>query len=386
MRRHLSRLPLPRFRADAHDARTATVLGRLLGLAFAVCFLTGLASHLLQQPPAGFSPPASPAWGYRLTQGLHVATGLAAAPLLAAKLWSVYPRLFAWPPVRSLAHAAERLSIALLVAGSLFELVTGYLNTLQLYPWRFPFRQTHLWVAWITIGALLLHIAVKAPVIAAHWRRSRPPTPADGPTERQFAGGVSRRGLIAGVGAASAVVTAVTVGQSVTSLRRLDLLAPRSPDVGPQGLPINRTAAAAGVLTLARSPGWRLRVDGPRPYELTLDQLAALPQRRVRLPIACVEGWSVAADWDGVPLWDLLERAGAPAGARARVRSLEPAGSYRVMEMPASYARDPRTLLALAIAGEPLSIEHGYPARIIAPNRPGVLQTKWVARIEVLPA
>lgn len=34
--------------------------------------------------------------------------------------------------------------------------------------------------------------------------------------------------------------------------------------------------------------------------------------------------------------------------------------------------------------GAGLSLDHGFPARIIAPNRPGVLQTKWVHRLEVL--
>lgn len=54
------------------------------------------------------------------------------------------------------------------------------------------------------------------------------------------------------------------------------------------------------------------------------------------------------------------------------------------MEMPSSYAHDPLTLLALRVNGEVLDPDHGYPARIIAPNRPGVLQTKWVTRIEVI--
>ena len=49
-----------------------------------------------------------------------------------------------------------------------------------------------------------------------------------------------------------------------------------------------------------------------------------------------------------------------------------------------NFADDDRTLLALALNGEPLALDHGYPARIIAPNRPGVLQTKWVTRLEVL--
>jgi DMSO/TMAO reductase YedYZ molybdopterin-dependent catalytic subunit len=52
--------------------------------------------------------------------------------------------------------------------------------------------------------------------------------------------------------------------------------------------------------------------------------------------------------------------------------------------MPHQYASDPLTLLALKLRGEPLALDHGFPARIIAPARPGVLQTKWVSRIEVM--
>ena len=51
--------------------------------------------------------------------------------------------------------------------------------------------------------------------------------------------------------------------------------------------------------------------------------------------------------------------------------------------LPAQFADDDLTLIALGLGGEALSIDHGYPARLIAPNRPGVLQTKWVSRLEV---
>ena len=57
-----------------------------------------------------------------------MATGLASIPLLLAKLWSVYPKLFAWPPARDVLHALERLSVAALIAAALFQLVTGVLN------------------------------------------------------------------------------------------------------------------------------------------------------------------------------------------------------------------------------------------------------------------
>lgn len=54
------------------------------------------------------------------------------------------------------------------------------------------------------------------------------------------------------------------------------------------------------------------------------------------------------------------------------------------MEMGRDYAEDPLTLLALELNGQVLTADHGYPARVIAPNRPGVLQTKWVTLLEVL--
>ncbi|GAA2360435.1 hypothetical protein GCM10010246_58530 [Streptomyces cuspidosporus] len=73
-------------------------------------------------PADSATAPARPAWGCRLTQGLYVASGSAAVPLPPAKLWVAYPRLFEWPPLRSLRHALERLSVAVLVAGALFEL------------------------------------------------------------------------------------------------------------------------------------------------------------------------------------------------------------------------------------------------------------------------
>jgi DMSO/TMAO reductase YedYZ molybdopterin-dependent catalytic subunit len=369
---------LVRFRGRLHDPRTATAIGRWLGAGVVVCFLTGLISHGLQTPPGWLAPhlPTRPVWGYRVTQGLHVATGIALVPLLLAKLWTVYPRLFVSPPVRSLWHALERLSIAVLVSAALLEVFLGVMNVAQWYPWPFSFRTVHWALAWVMAGSLLLHLAVKAPVIAAHWRRA--PAGADADAR-------DRRSLLLGVGAAVATVTAVTVGQTVTPLRRLNLLAPRHPDHHQQGLPVNRTAAQAGIRTAdTAADAWRLRVAGPRAFELSLAELNAEPQHAATLPIACVEGWSASADWSGVRLRDLLERAGAPEDAAIRVVSLQTGGAFSVMEMPPPYARDPLTLLALRLNGAVLSPDHGFPARIIAPNRPGVWQTKWVTRIEVL--
>jgi DMSO/TMAO reductase YedYZ molybdopterin-dependent catalytic subunit len=378
------------FRSALHDERTASLVGTALGVAFATAFVTGMISHELQHPASWWPLPTRPVWFYRFTQGLHVASGLASIPLLLAKLWTVYPRLFAWPPVTSLLHALERLSIFVLISGAIFELVTGLLNIVQWYPWQFYFTNAHYLVAWITFGALVLHVAVKAPVIARGLANRGAAAPevevpqagALAPGRRR--GAVSRRAMLTATGVAVGAVTVTTVGQSVTSLRSVDLLAPRDPTFGPQGVPINRTAAQAQVETTALDPGWQLSVTGPRPYELSLRELSALPQYTANLPIACVEGWSVDASWQGVRIVDLLERVGAPAGSEVRVVSLERSGSYATMLMPHEYAEDPLTLLALRLHGQPLSLDHGYPARIIAPARPGVLQTKWVSRIEVL--
>jgi DMSO/TMAO reductase YedYZ molybdopterin-dependent catalytic subunit len=111
--------------------------------------------------------------------------------------------------------------------------------------------------------------------------------------------------------------------------------------------------------------------------------LEAMPQTTVELPISCVEGWSQSATWSGVRVVDLLEAAGSEPGVRVRVSSLEQHGAYGSSTLPGTHSADPSTLLALRLHGEPLDLDHGFPCRLIAPNRPGVLQTKWVTRLEV---
>ncbi len=361
-----------------HDERVAAILGIALAVTFTTCFLTGLSSHLAQDPPSWLSWPTRPAGLYRVTQGVHVATGLASIPLLLAKLWTVFPKLFVWPPFRTSAEAIERLMILPLVGGAVFMLFTGLANINLWYPWPFNFRRAHYWVAWITIGALVVHIGAK-------WRTTRRALHRRGPDAEPRADALDRRRFLVGVFGAGAAVTLFTVGQTVSPLRKLALLAPRRPDVGPQGFPVNRTAVDAGVVASAQADDFELVVDGKvaRPLALSLAEVAALPQHEATLPIACVEGWSASRRWRGVRVADLLERAGAPSDAEVRVHSLQQRRSYRTSELDAGQARDRDTLLALEVEGEPLHLDHGYPLRLIGPNRPGVLQTKWVTRLEV---
>lgn len=366
---------------DRRDTRTAAWLGVGLGVAFGVCFATGVWSHLAQNPP-GWYPPR-PAGLYRVTQGVHVVTGFAAVPLLVAKLWVVHRHLFARPPLRSTLHAVERLALLPLVGGAAFQLASGTANVARWYPWGFFFPRAHYWVAWITVGALVIHVGAKATATRDALRHPAPHAPGDG--GHAVAASADRRAFLAGVAAASGALVVATAGGTVAPLDRLSVLAQRRPGLGPQGLPVNKTAVGARVVDLARDPAYRLEVVGAvrRPLSLSLADLRARPQRRATLPIACVEGWSASADWAGVPLRDLLAAADARADARVTVESLQPSGLYRASEVTPRQASDADTLLALALGGQALDIDHGFPVRLIGPNRPGVAQTKWVHRLVV---
>ncbi len=375
------------FDGPARSERTTTLLGLALAIAFGVCFVTGLLSHFIQQPPFWFWWPAHPAGLYRFTQGLHVATGLATIPLLLGKLWAVYPKFFSWPPTRDVAHAISRLGLLVLVGSTIFQLLSGLVNIARWYtPMRFFFTDAHYWTAWISVGAILVHVAFMLPRIRRGLNRAGGPPAPDRSTD---APGLGRRGFLAVVGTGAGVVTLATVGQTVPWLAGLSVLAPRDPRVGPQGLPVNKTAASARVTESAVDPSYALQVEaeGGASFSLTLAELQALPQHTVDLPIACVEGWSAMATWTGVRVRDVLAAAGLE-GATDRsgtlaVGSLQRNGRYRASQMPLAHAGQDDTLLALRLGGEVLDVEHGFPVRLIAPNRPGVLQTKWVSTLTV---
>ena len=383
------------YASPLRDERLAAILGASLGILFSVCFLTGLYSHLQQNPVSWFPIQPRPAGLYRLSQGLHVAAGIASVPVLIAKLWLVWPRFVAFPLARRASGLVERVGLFPLVGGGIFMAFSGVANIAQWYPWKFSFTASHFWMAFVTMGAIVAHVGAKWAISRRSLtrRRRRPalteadpvlhtaaePT-GDGPR------GLTRRGLLGTVAAASGILTLTTIGQTFRPLRRLGLLAPRDPTRGPQGYPVNRGAANAGVVDLAGAPAYRLEVSGrvARPLSLDLAQLRALPTHDAVLPIACVEGWSYSAPWSGVRIRDLLEMAGAEPDRTVRLESLEPQGAYRTSTLNADQADDRDTLLATHLDGEPLALDHGFPCRLIGPNRPGVLQTKWVAKVVVL--
>lgn len=381
--------PAPeQFTSRLRSPAVAARVGLWLGASFGLCFVTGLISHYAQLPSHPVPFPTSPSWGYRVTQGLHVTSGVAAVPLLLVKLWSVLPKLFESLPVRDdrrlLIAVLERGSIGVLVAASIFQLATGALNAAQWYPWlTFSFRTAHYALAWIAIGALLVHVAVKLPVTRDVLSGDIDATAHDRVTATA-PGALSRRALVRTTVAAAGVAVLATAGGTVPWLRRVSVFATRTGE-GPGGVPINKSAKAAGVEESATAPDWRLEVvvGGVLAASFSYDDLRAMPPHTVDLPIACVEGWSAQGTWSGVRVADVLRTADAPMDREVVVVSLQQAGAFRRSTLPASFAADERTLLALDLAGEPLALDHGFPCRVIAPNRPGVLQTKWVSRLEV---
>jgi hypothetical protein len=389
----------------------AVVIGRLLALAFLLCFGTGLYSHFLQEPQPWMRFSTVPAQLYQVTQGIHITAGIACFPLILGKLYTVYPQLFQTPPLKGPVHLLERASIALFVGASLVQITIGLLNTYQWYPWNFGFRQVHWALSFVVIGSLAIHIAVKLPVISQFWTRNSEGTrelrgetpvaetpdavgaPVGGVTGRIFRWidgspspepAVSRRGFLSVVGVSTATVVALTAGQSFAALSPANVFGPRVKGTGPAGLPVNRTAKSAQVLDTAVAPDWALTVsNGSRSVAFSRAELLALPQTTVDLPISCVEGWSQMATWKGVRLRDLLDQVGADTSNGLKLTSLEKKGGYRVTQMGPEYAFDASTLVALEVNGETLDIDHGFPARMIAPGRPGVLQTKWLSKLEV---
>lgn len=402
------------FRSPLRGPWLASMLSSALLPLIAVCAITGFVSHWAYQPRLrgnavfggpgpgngfdlyGLDWPTSPSWLYAATQGLHVICGVAAIPILLAKLWAVIPKLWEWPPVRSPAHAVERASLVLLVGGSLFVLSTGLINIQLWYPFGFGFVPAHYYGAILFLAALSFHLVVKVPEMRRAFRERgvlRPlregladTRPEDG-TQDAAAPTLTRRALLGGVGAASAGVGLMVTGQVVGGpLAELAVLAPRGRGRGggPNMFPVNKTFASVGVPMDAVGARWRLTlrtVDNDAGLSVSRPQLLAMRQVTADLPIACVEGWSTTQTWTGVRLADLARLAGAGDPDELLVRSLQERGLLRKVSLNGGQIAHPEAMLALRVNGADLSLDHGYPARIMVPAQPGVHCTKWVGEM-----
>ncbi|HEX7196385.1 MAG TPA: molybdopterin-dependent oxidoreductase, partial [Candidatus Limnocylindria bacterium] len=164
------------------------------------------------------------------------------------------------------------------------------------------------------------------------------------------------------------------------------------PDLSPIVTPNNAFYRIDTALLVPRPElsTWRLRMSGmvARPFELTYDELVAMPLHEQYVTIACVSN-EVGGDlvgnalWTGVRLKELLEQAGVDPNATQIVgRAVD--GFTAGFPTAWALADDREALVAVAMNGEPLPAEHGFPARLIVPGLYGyVSATKWLTEIEL---
>jgi DMSO/TMAO reductase YedYZ molybdopterin-dependent catalytic subunit len=122
--------------------------------------------------------------------------------------------------------------------------------------------------------------------------------------------------------------------------------------------------------------GWRL---GVLSREFSLAELIySFPRREVQAVLDCTSGWWTEQIWSGVSLLDVLHTAGAATDA-SEVAVVSTTGHRIVLPL----VDLEHALLASHVGGEVLSPGHGYPIRLVVPNRRGYHWVKWVQRIDV---
>jgi DMSO/TMAO reductase YedYZ molybdopterin-dependent catalytic subunit len=134
---------------------------------------------------------------------------------------------------------------------------------------------------------------------------------------------------------------------------------------------------------------WNMTIMGEvaQPYTLTYAQLSALPMKKQYESLECISNqiggpYMSNALWEGIPLVDLLQKAGGPKTGASKV-VLYAADDYSD-SIHLSKALEPTTLVALRMNNATLPQEHGYPARLLVPGIYGMKHVKWITRIEVV--
>ncbi len=207
---------------------------------------------------------------------------------------------------------------------------------------------------------------------------------------------VLRRGLLA-LGGLSLAGAFGIVGWRATSAARSTASAPPPPTTPPGDSfgPTPALTPVATFYTVSKNLGspsvdgaaWRLSVEGlvDRPFSLSLDELRAIPSSEADQTLMCISYDILAGDryignqrWRGFPVADLLDRAGVRPEARFVLwRSADDYAESLALDV----ARDPGTWVVFEMDGKPLEADHGFPARILIPDRFGMKGPKWLTAI-----
>ena len=263
------------------------------------------------------------------------------------------------------------------------------------------------------LGALVLWAFVAGPLELDPWPWS-PPTPPTAPpgdepatpdpeSRRRF---LAASGLLLGAAGVAGLGGRWLAGRRGVSAARdaITLPPPASPAPAvPAGADLNVPRLAsyvtpnsgfyridtALVVPQVDPATWRLRIHGRvrNPVTLSFEDLLARPLVERYVTLACVSN-EVGGDlignarWLGVPLEDLLDEADPEEGADQVVgRSVD----GWTCGTPTAVLRDGRdALLAVGMNGEPLPVEHGFPARMVVPGLYGYVSAcKWVTELEL---
>lgn len=129
---------------------------------------------------------------------------------------------------------------------------------------------------------------------------------------------------------------------------------------------------------------WTFKVWGEveQPFSFTWDEFKAMPRKAVHTDIHCVTRWSrLDADFEGVPIQHILERAGLKDSARFVLAHSE---QGYTANMPLEVLDDDDVLLCDVADGAPLTPEHGYPLRLLVPKRYFWKSAKWIRGLQFL--
>jgi DMSO/TMAO reductase YedYZ molybdopterin-dependent catalytic subunit len=250
----------------------------------------------------------------------------------------------------------------------------------------------------LVIGLAMLVVLLRALELA--------PGPGD-----ELPAGFNRRAFLRAVLGASALIAlggfTSTLGKNAAADSRRNVVLPRAADpVSP--VPAGAAADVKGVSsfitsnrdfyrvdTALRAPrvpveGFTLRIHGMVDREIELSFRDLLKERLVerRITLTCVSNevggpYVGNATWLGVPVRDLLARAGVQAGADA-VKTTSADGMTIGTPVAALTDENRDALIAVGMNGAPLPIEHGFPVRMVVPGLYGyVSATKWLVDLEV---
>lgn len=130
---------------------------------------------------------------------------------------------------------------------------------------------------------------------------------------------------------------------------------------------------------------WRLGVSGEKvgnPLSLSYEELSNLPMVKKKVLLICPGFFADYAEWEGVPLGVILERAQVGEYQRIRVVGLD---GYETVFSHQELEGEKLDLLflALRVNGETLPMEHGFPVRLVAEDFYGSRWVKWVKEIVV---